>query len=420
MRYTQIRTSEAGVIKLSYLFEFLICVFYTWYFLPVFQTLFWTNTYKILFFSCFLIGTIGLFFLNGYQKNRILIPIVAYMLIFVFLYVLKVGDAQAHIRVSFMFWGTALLYFGILNDENRVRIGKYLLLLFLLTVVTSALGVIADNNAARTIAHAAAEDELQAEYKLKNISNIYLFQCLILFIPMLICVPQKARNKVGGWILIALIVVTLLNASFTISLIIGFFALLLSLALKETRSKRLVVMIIMSIIVFLILLNGATVLTYLANRIDNAKISVRLCDLRDLIYFGESSGDIGLRMELYRSSIQTFFKQPFGCGVHYSYRTFENGIGYHSQILDDLARYGIVAAIFYVMLFRNYYTHLKTSWKHIGYPQIAITSVVIYSLLLVLNLGFRSADESIVLFFILPVMPLLIEDFLKKKHQSRF
>lgn len=416
MRYTQIRTSEAGVIKLSYLFEFLICVFYTWYFLPVFQTLFWTNTYKILFFSCFLIGTIGLFFLNGYQKNRILIPIVAYMLIFVFLYVLKVGDAQAHIRVSFMFWGTALLYFGILNDENRVRIGKYLLLLFVLTAITSALGVIADNNAARTITHAAAEEELRSEYKLKNISSIYLFQSLILFVPILIYVPQKARNKVGGWILIALIFVILVNASFAISLIVGFFALLLSIALRETRSKRVVWMIIMSIILFLILLNGATVLTYLANRIDNEKISVRLYDLRDLICFGESSGDVGFRMELYQSSIKTFFKHPFGCGVHYSYRTFENGIGYHSQILDDLARYGIVAVMFYIMLLRGYYIHLKDSWKHIGYPQVATASVVIYSALLILNLGFRSADESIVAFFIIPVLPLLIQDYLKKKH----
>lgn len=402
-------TLKLSTHSISRLFEIFICVFYTWYFLPICNALFWTNFYKLLFFSCFAIGTVGLLLLNNFHLNKVTIAVVSYLVIFTILYIFDIGDSYAHIRVSFTFWGTALLYFGILNDEERIRIGKYLFILCILTFLTSSIGVITNNSAARTIAHAAADDALQAAYKMMNISSVYLFQCSVFFVPILICLPKTPKAKVFSALLLITIFFVLLNASFTISLIVFLIALFFSLLLKETQRNRIIAIIVLSIIVLIVLLNGYNLLSLLGEILENDYISVRMYELRDLLYAGQMIGDAGMRWEMYTVSVETFLKNIFGVGVHYSYRAFENGIGYHSQFLDDLARYGMFALMFYTVFLTGYYKHLKNAWRDLGYPQIATVITIIYFVFLVLNLGFRSADESIVVLFIIPVMPLLIK-----------
>ena len=395
-------------IKITVFLELLICLFYTWYFLPVCQAMFWTNTYKVAFFLCFLVGIVGLAFFNGFRVNGVVLPIVLYMLVFTLLYLLDVDDANAHIRVSFTFWGTALLYFGVLDDEGRIRIGKYLLILFIVTALTSAYGVITDNNAARTIAHASADDELQVAYKMKNIANIYLFQMLVMIMPPMIILSESLLARVATTAVAVGIIIILVNASFTISLIVYVFAVLLSISFKGKQTQRVLVALLISIPIAAVLMNGDTVLTYLGDIINNDRIAVRLYGLRDLIYSGSQNGNVGLRWELYLVSTETFFDNLFGVGVHYSYHRFENGIGYHSQFLDDLARFGLFGLAFYVSFIKEYYKHLRNRWKEMGYPQVALVVVVLYSMFLLLNLGFRSADESVMMLFIMPVLPLLL------------
>lgn len=404
----RIKISKPGTIELQVIFELLICIFYTWYFLPISQALLWQ--YKTIMFGLFAAGTVALAFLNDIRLTKILIPILAYMLLLTVLSLCKVDDASKHIRVSFTFWGTALLYFGVLDDKGRIRIGKYLLVLFFVTAVTSALGVMIDNNAARTIARAAADEELQNGYKLKNISGIYLFQGLVLFVPLLVCIPKKPWTKTICWMVLIAILMVLISASFTISLIVFVFSLLLSLMFKESKKTKMgqVGQFIFLCLVVVLLLNGSSILQYLGNNIKNHKVATRMLELRQLIYFGESQGDAALRVNSYTISLETFLRNPFGVGAHYSYDVGSNGLGYHSKILDDLARFGIFALAFYAVFFVSYYKHLKAAWTRAGYPRIAIFVVVTWILFLLLNIGFRSADESIVMLFLMPVIPLLV------------
>ena len=101
-------------------------------------------------------------------------------------------------------------------------------------------------------------------------------------------------------------------------------------------------------------------------------------------------------------------RNPFGVGAHYSYVVGSKGLGYHSQILDDLARFGVFALAFYAAFFASYYKHLKEAWTRAGYPRIAIMVVITWILFLFLNIGLRSADESIVMLFLMPAIPLLL------------
>lgn len=402
--------------KLSRVSEILICVFYTWYFLPVCNALFWSGPFKLLAIGCLIAGLTYWYFLNGLRFNFMLVAVLGYMAVFSLLWILGIGDSHAHIRVSFTFWGTALAY-AVLNEEARLRVGKYLLFLFIVTYVTSAIGVLLDNNAARTIAHAAADDDLQRGFKMKNIASIYLFQCSIFFVPIFLTLPQTLKAKIGAGVLLSMSFVVLVNASFTIALIMFVFTLLLSVILKEqVKVNRFVVATLLGAALLAVFFNGSELLTMAGRAVKSDKVAVRLFELRDMIYLGQSAGDAALRNELYLTSLRTFGENIFGVGPNYSYIMFDGGIGHHSQVLDDLARYGVCGLAFYIMFFLGYYLNLKNEWAKLGRPQIAFVITATYLIFLILNLGFRNAEESVIALFIMPILPSIL---LKRMEKAR-
>ena len=104
----------------------------------------------------------------------------------------------------------------------------------------------------------------------------------------------------------------------------------------------------------------------------------------------------------------TFIRHPFGIGAHYSYNKLENGIGYHYQILDDLARYGVFALAFYFVFLPQ---TIKQLYKHCGkinMEETVFPVFIVYVGFLILNIAFRSSAESVVMLYILPVLPDLI------------
>ena len=402
----KIKTKTASI---SILFEMLICIFYMWYFLPAVNATLAAGFYKYIFFACYFGGMIGLFLLNGFKINKITVAVLLYFLMLTTLYLLNIGDAYKHIRVSFTFWGTALLYFGILNDSGRLRIGKLLFVLYIITCVTSSIGVVMDNSAARTLTHAAAEDMLQTSFRQKNIGCIYIFQSMVFWVPILVCCPKKFWTKLLCSVLLAVVFFVLSNASFFISIIVFFVALLFSFATKQKSVGRMILVMVMCVLVILLYAIGHDLLTMLSDVVDNHRFAERIIGIRDLFYGGENAGDASVRMELYLVSLNTFLKKPFGVGPHYSYIYFVNGLGYHSQLFDDMARYGLFAIMFYALFFVGYYKHLKKNYDEIKNGRVAISLVVIYICFLALNLGFRSAEEGVLTLFIIPVVPLMIK-----------
>ena len=195
------------------------------------------------------------------------------------------------------------------------------------------------------------------------------------------------------------------------------FTLFLSVALKEqVKAKRFVVASLLGAALLAVFLNGAELLTMAGRAVKSDSVSVRLFELRDMIYLGQNTGDAALRNELYRASLRTFGENFFGVGPNYSYIKFDDGIGHHSQVLDDLARYGVWGLAFYIVFILGYYLNLKDEWAKLGRPQIALVITVVYLCFLIFNLGFRSADEAIIALFIMPILPSML---LKRMENTR-
>ncbi len=346
-------------------------------------------------------------------RLHILTPILIYMGVMLTCAVLDIGDAAKHIRVSFTFWGSALIYYlSEHTPKYRNRLVKFLLLLLAVNIVSSYLGLQENMRAARALTNAATTAEALEEDHLlamKNIGSVYLYQGLVVLIPVWIFFIKKKVSFVRASLLLWLTVSIVMKASFGISFLLMIIALILSWFDFRNPLEGLFFLLCALIAVWI---PWDAVTNELSLTVENEEIAKKLGSLSRFLTSGEPDSGIRERFELYTISAETFWGNWFGVGIHYSYENKENGIGYHSQLLDDLARYGISAFLFYFTFLTQYLRLLMKKWRKRGMSGVAFPIVIVYLGFLILNLAFRSAEESVILLFLLPGLP----DILFKKR----
>ena len=244
-------------------------------------------------------------------------------------------------------------------------------------------------------------------YQSKNCGDIYLVQSMVLFVPFLLNNIKKKFAPLLNWCVLIFIAVFLMYASFTIALFVYLATVLFSL-ICMSNTDRYVKVLLISIVVFGLIINMEAIIEILYGLIDNSYIKERLNTLLSMLN-GEKS-DNG-RFDYYKMSYETFVKNPFGVGPFY----FEKGrgIGNHSQILDDLARYGVFAILFYIAFFVNYYKLLANRWATIGSKSVVVPYMLSMIVFLTLNPGFRGSAESVVTLLIMPGLPCVLSE---RKH----
>lgn len=399
-----------------HLSELFLGIYYLWFFLPFMRTTY-GGVYKYFFFGFFVMGMflLALENINAYglkmrMKRTIIAPILTYMAFMLFFSLFDFHDARDHIRVSFTFWGTALVYYlmGIRPDGRR-RFAQFLLVIAIFTTITSAIVIWENPMAARALTNATVTKENLAEdYYLgrKNVSSIYLFQGIAVLSPVWVSLIKKKHTLLGvlGLIISFLIV---LRASFLIALCAMLLGIMLALVQNE-KKRPLFLIIIAALALVMLFLPWSEILCFLAGVIDNRTISVRLKELSLLLEFGNVLGDTAGRLTAYTRSISTLLQHPLGVGPYYFSQEARKLIGTHSQILDDLARYGVAALAFYCVFLKRYYVLIKEKWCKLELSSIASSITIVYAALLMLNIGFRSAEESVIMLFILPELPEII------------
>ena len=416
--------SKSNYIHLS---EFFLAVYYLWFFLPFMRTTF-SGVYKYFFFLFFVVGVLLLILENvnayGLQikiKHTIIAPILTYMAIMIFLFLFDVQNARDHIRVSFTFWGTALIYYLMgVNPNSRRRFAQFLIVIAIFTTFTSAVVLWETPNAARALANSTVtKDNLAEDYFFgrRNVSSIYLFQGIAALSPVFVFLMKK-KHVLFGLIGLILSFAILLKASFFISLCVMILGIALALVQKEKKNIPFSIVITV-LMLSMLFLPWSEILGFMADVVDNNVISVRLKELSLLLEFGSASGNTAGRLDVYMRSVSTMLNHPFGVGAYYFSSEAEKLIGKHSQILDDLARYGVFALVFYCVFLKRYYVLIKETWSKIGIGSIAGSITIVYASLLLLNIGFRSAEESVIMLFILPELPEIMLYLKEKKQKSR-
>lgn len=390
-----------------------LVMFYSWYVLPMIGGYLQQDYVKYVFVFFLVVGNIIVLFSKFIEKKvlceikvpKFLVPITFYMFFLLMLCVLNIDDATKHFRISFGFWATPFVY-TFLREHIVAKnvLTKVFLIMLFFTLITTLIGLIQNPEASRMLAYASNDVHEDLILKQSNIASIYFIQCLVIILPIIMAVIEKSNIKIYAVMTFIITVITILVSSFTISILMMIFVVLLYFMARRFSLKRIIFSLY---VVIVFCLSFIWLVPIICDYVDNAYVTVRLLEVVDFVknFEYDESTNLGARISLYVSSMGTFFENICGIGPKYSYIKFENGIGYHSQILDDLARYGIWGLCFYVFLFKYYLCELKMQYEKIDLEYVAYIIVFVYICFLILNLGFRSGMESIIMFYLIPNIP---------------
>jgi hypothetical protein len=188
-------------------------------------------------------------------------------------------------------------------------------------------------------------------------------------------------------------------AQSTLCLLVLFSGVVLFFFKSIKYSKLITLFLILFSFVLLLLLSEI-----LTDFVINSNISFdyknRLTDLVNL-----ASGDKGVgtlsfikgRITDYATSIKSFLTHPlFGVGMIYSNDV--SIVGMHSELLDFLARYGILGSVLFIPMLKNYF--IARGLVYSENAKFLLQIILLYSLF---N-PFISRTAGIALFWILPII----------------
>lgn len=144
--------------------------------------------------------------------------------------------------------------------------------------------------------------------------------------------------------------------------------------------------VILSFIILFLYQSGVifSLLDYVANSISTDRIAIRINALNYYLQYGdavEAGSSMATRSELMHRSLNTFSDSYvnvlFGVGDH---RGIGSPVGNHSEILDVLARYGIIGFTIVFIMFKRlfmYWYRLLDFNKKIQYQVLAILTIFI-------------------------------------------
>lgn len=175
----------------------------------------------------------------------------------------------------------------------------------------------------------------------------------------------------------------------------------------NNRRKSVFIIVFASIVLLSIYFSGILfeALDWLSENVEG-RMESRIRSLAILLATGDSmeaGGSVAERSELMWRSWNTFIKHFFfGAGDH---RGENPLIGNHSELVDNLARYGIIGATILWGLLKNQFLFLKRGITKFGNQQLYMQISIVYGLYIFRNFygSAFSATISVVMFVFFPI-----------------
>ncbi len=263
------------------------------------------------------------------------------------------------------------------NDKRIVKTSKILLLcisaLLILTMVTTYNGNLLYPGASRDLAH-FEEDKtgLLPLYINMNIGGFGFIYTITLVFPLLAYwMKTNALTFIMGIATFILAVLCIMASQYTIALLM----LLISIVLCffPRKIKRYYIYIFIAILLFLIILGPwlANFFLYLSDAVEGKMLSARLYEIYQILSGSgvEMDSDTVGRVELIRKSWNTF-ADNFIIGS-------SEGLGDHSYIVDNLARFGVMGLVAMIISFRCLYKQYISKLKNSELYYYALASYLI-------------------------------------------
>jgi hypothetical protein len=303
------------------------------------------------------------------------------------------------------------LYFPLIllmrvNSKASLKQKKLLmiaaLVLMAYVIVTTWIFLVENPNATREW---GGFDETKGE----NVANYYF----IYAVPMIIAifascmVKLSAFQKVFSFAIIAVSLVFLVNAQYTLSLLISFVGILYQIfkSLGSSLSKLIFVVALIAMLFFV-----PQILELLINNIKSDQVTTRLSEIYDFLT-GKGAGGYNLngRLTLYGETIKTFFQSPI-----VGNRDIQ--IDGHATFLTILSDTGLLGGIPFYYLF---YTVCKWVKEETGKNNEQIKVIILmFTLMGLTNPVHSSMPLGFATWFLAPLMIITIFNKGEQKHET--
>lgn len=388
------------------------------------------NTSQFLVILIFLGWWISVFLIIFTKKsisisNGLLIPITISWLVIVSIYIF--------LQLSNFSFGNyfyiVLYYMPIFFLVFYLKYGSYLDYKKILIITFIVLFVNSIINITYLIDNPYAAKEATGGYGITDYSNsniitdIFIFAYVLTVYGSVVVIKYFSNLRIKYFLIIYAVVATLMiiQSTFFIANISLIILLTLFILLKGgNRITTYIKYFLLSSIILLLFLFKNYFLSKIVNSIyavtDNYIIIQRVQAIANVLIDFSLQGSLKARMGDLATSLRTFTEHPFlGKGYLLSQDIYSTGIGMHSHLLDDLARFGIFVFIIEIMVyvifvkFINEQLESKTrkfnviSWC--GFAFYALFNPIVYP------------PSGIVLFFIFPLFIIFFDKINKKMKE---
>ena len=285
------------------------------------------------------------------------------------------------------------------NSEQKFIMGLLMAGLIVWVVYQTLIAIAINPNAARSF-HLGEEMGEEASMFVGNYYFIYLIPFLIALAFAVIIKDRRILTVVICTALILFLFEFLLEAQFTLSILISFLGILLMLGFKM---KGGIGKIAYAVIVFIFLLLLPTFLSFGIEHIHSDQIVVRLKEVYSYLVDGNVGGyNLSGRLNLYKKTINAFAYSP----IWGNRRLPFDG---HATLLTIPADVGLLGAIpFYFLLFRS--RRLAA-----GYVSDKGVMNVVFIMLLMMGLTNPIHGSSQISFGVWFITPFVL-DYFKEKN----
>ena len=365
-----------------------------------------------------LVFSIILFFLRSLEffGNRVFILFVFYATIVLLNILLGDkywGGSPFSIISSLLMMLSSLMavHHFLTRSDERYRFGSNLvltviLLLTLTTISTGVLSIVYPQvvRFAMEESNHYGDDTILKEMFRFGMSNYYLPHAIPVTIPaFVLCIKNKNLKK-KRWVGILGVILSfalIFYSGATTSLLLGFIALLASMAISSDGKSTLRRLLLIGVL-FLPFLSQNLVLNAVRS-LENAVgeenyFYTRLVDIEESITGETMVGDVNVRQDLYNQSWDAFIHNPI-LGT-------DNEVGGHSVLLDFLATLGIVGILPFIGLLFSIFLWVK---KRLPPGSAAYYAIGFMTGLLML--GLKSMNNMEMWFFLICLLPVLIKKY---------
>tara|TARA_R110002051_G_scaffold265495_4_gene325341 strand:+ start:3924 stop:5033 length:1110 start_codon:yes stop_codon:yes gene_type:complete len=252
---------------------------------------------------------------------------------------------QLYVFLSLIYLSTIVLYLSIEKKKNIILI---ILIFNLIALIGTYFGLLIDGHASRALSKSGDGAIDLTEQGIGGYGTIY---SNVVLIPVLFYLKTKiisSRFKIIIWLNIIIAIIVIIKANYLIAVLL---IILQFLAFLFTRTKGINKVFLFVSVFFGILFIVSNV-DYIENAtrelVEGTTYAIKHRDFFNQLNGQESEyGSISSRAERYQRSFKMIFINPITGVLSY------DDIGKHSNILDQLAQYGIVFFSLFIYLLIN-------------------------------------------------------------------